>query len=336
MTTPTRPLVIAHRGASGYAPEHTLAAYFIAVQQGADYIEPDLVSTKDGVLIARHENELSETTDVPARTEFAGRKTVKTIDGRRVEGWFSEDFSLAEIKMLRVRERLPHLRPSNTRFDGHFAIPTLDEVLSMLRALESSGRPRIGVYPETKHPSYFRRLGLPLEDSLLRTLEQWGYHDKNAPVFIQSFEVGNLKTLRRQTDLKLVQLIDAGGAPFDVTVRGDSTTYAHLASVEGLHDVARYAHAIGVHKDLVIPRDAGNVMLAPTELVDNAHAFGLVVHVWTLRAENYFLPHNLQSSSNLADFGRLHEEIEAFARAGVDGFFSDHPDLCVRPPVVTC
>jgi glycerophosphoryl diester phosphodiesterase len=325
--------VIGHRGASGYAPEHTLTSYFIAVQQGADYIEPDLVSTKDGVLIARHENEISGTTNVAEHAEFAARKTTKTIDGKPVAGWFTEDFTLAEIKTLRARERLPQLRVSNTRFDGQFAIPTFDEILSMVRALErmrGPEMPRIGVYPETKHPSYFRSINLPLEGTLLRTLKRWGYRGKDAPIFIQSFEVSNLQALRKKTDLHLVQLMEASGAPFDFVARGDTRTYADLATAQGLREVAQYADAIGVDKSMVIPRDANNALLTPTSIVNDAHAAKLQVHVWTLRAENYFLPKDFQSGSDPAAQGDLVGEIAKYLATGIDGFFSDHPDLGVR------
>lgn len=330
---PDRPVVIGHRGASGYVPEHTLTAYFIALQQGADYIEPDLVSTQDGVLIARHENEISGTTDVALHPEFSNRKTKKTIDGREVEGWFTEDFTLAEIKTLRARERLPELRRDNSRFDGQFEVPTFDEILSMVRALErmrGPNTPRIGVYPETKHPSYFRSIDLALEGPLLRALKRWGYRGKDAPIFIQSFEVANLRQLRQKTQLPLVQLMEADGAPYDFIARGDNRTYADLATAEGLREVALYADAIGVDKRMVIPRDAKNASLGATALVNHAHTAGLKVHVWTMRAENYFLPAELQSSADPAAYGALDKEIELFLRAGIDGFFIDHPNIGAR------
>ncbi|HTE42391.1 MAG TPA: glycerophosphodiester phosphodiesterase [Steroidobacteraceae bacterium] len=329
----SRSIVIGHRGASGYVPEHTLTSYFIAVQQGADYIEPDLVSTKDGVLVARHENEIGGTTDVARHAEFASRKTTKTIDGKQIEGWFTEDFTLAELKTLRARERLPELRIGNTRFDGQFEIPTLDEILSLVRALErmrGPGEPRIGVYPETKHPSYFRSIDLPLEGGLLRTLKRWGYRGKDAPVFIQSFEVGNLQALRKKTQIHLVQLMEASGSPYDFIARGDRHGYADLASAQGLRDVALYADAIGVDKSMVIPVDANNTLLRPTSLVNDAHAAGLKVHIWTMRAENVYLPKQFGSADGPAALGNLDGEIGAFLAAGIDGFFSDQPDIGVR------
>jgi glycerophosphoryl diester phosphodiesterase len=332
VASPAPPIIIGHRGASGYVPEHTLSAYFIAAQQGADYIEPDLVSTKDGVLVARHENEISGTTDVASHPQFATRKTIKTIDGQRVEGWFTEDFTLAELKTLRARERLPQLRPANTRFDGQFEIPTFDEILSLVRALErmrGADLPRIGVYPETKHPSYFRSIDLPLEGALLRSLKRWGYRGADAPVFIQSFEVSNLQALRKKTRLPIVQLMEATSAPFDFVASGDKRTYADLATPEGLKEVARYATAIGVDKSMLLPRDANGALLAPTSLVSDAHAASLQVHAWTLRGENYFLPKDFQQGSDPAQLGNLEAEIKILLDLGLDGFFSDHPALAV-------
>jgi glycerophosphoryl diester phosphodiesterase len=329
--TPT-PVVIGHRGASGYVPEHTLTSYFIAVQQGADYIEPDLVSTKDGVLVARHENEIGGTTDVATRPEFHARKTTKTIDGQQIEGWFTEDFTLAELKTLRARERLPQLRAANTRFDGQFEIPTFDEILSLVRALERMrglSAPRIGIYPETKHPSYFRSIDLPLEGTLLRTLKRWGYRGADAPIFIQSFEVGNLQALRKKTQLPLVQLMEAKGAPYDFVARGDSRTYADLATPEGLKGVASYANAIGVDKNMLLLRDANGALTQTSSLVRDAHNAKLQVHAWTLRAENYFLPTNFQRGNDPTQHGDLTAEINALLELGIDGFFADHPALAV-------
>ncbi len=328
-----KPIVIGHRGASGYAPEHTLTSYFIAVQQGVDFIEPDLVSTKDGVLIARHENEIGGTTNVAEHPEFAERRTTKTIDGKSIEGWFTEDFTLEEIRTLRARERLPELRAGNTRFDGQFAIPTLDEILALVRALErmrGPAEPRIGVYPETKHPTYFRSIDLPLEGPLLRALKRWGYRGKDAPVFIQSFEVENLQALRKKTQIPLVQLMENKGAPYDFVARGDRRTYDDLASAEGLREVALYADAIGVDKSMVIPRGADNALLAPSALVNHAHAAGLKVHVWTMRAENQFLPAFFASNEKPESLGNLSGEIATFLTTEIDGFFCDHPDIGVK------
>ncbi len=335
-----RPLVIGHRGASGYVPEHTLTSYFIAIEQGADYAEPDLVMTRDGVLVARHENEIGGTTDVAGHPEFASRRTRKVIDGVEREGWFTEDFTLAELKTLRARERIPELRPANARFDGQFEIPTFDEILSMIRALDalraSAARP-IGVYPETKHPTYFDRLGLSMDRPLLQTLARHGYVGSGAPVLIQSFEVANLKRLRRRTQLPMVQLIEASGAPFDCVASREERTYADLISPTGLAEIATYADAIGPDKSLVIPRDSQNRLGSPTSLVRDAHAAGLAVHPWTFRAETPFLPRDFRSDADSqplearrSSHGDLMGELQAFLAAGIDGFFIDHPDIGVR------
>jgi glycerophosphoryl diester phosphodiesterase len=336
-----KPLVIAHRGASGYLPEHTLPAYFVAIEQGADYIEPDLVFTKDGVLVARHENEISGTTDVAERPEFAARRARKTIDGESVEGWFTEDFTLAELKTLRTRERLPELRPANRELDGAFEIPTFAEVLELVRSADEQraaaarerGLPRppgLGVYPETKHPSYFASLGLKFDQPLLATLRRFGYSRAADPVFIQSFEVTNLMALRKQTRLPLVQLLAPKGAPYDLVMKGDRRTYADLGTAEGLAGVARYANAIGPYKEMVVSRRADGSQGEPTALVQRARAAGLAVHVWTLRAENAFLPVDLRSSSNPAEKGDAAAELRTLLDAGINGVFADHPDVAVR------
>ena len=336
-----RPIVIAHRGASGEAPEHTLAAYHLAMEQGADYIEPDLVSTRDGVLIARHENEIGGTTDVAQHPEFAARRTRKLIDGVPVEGWFTEDFTLAEIKRLKARERIPELRPANVRLDAQLEVPTLAEILHLVRTYETEraaaalarGEPaplHIGVYPETKHPSYFAAAGLALEPPLLEALRQFGYAAAGAPVCIQSFEVGNLQALRGATPLMLVQLIEARGAPYDLAARGDPRTYGALTTPEGLAAIAGYADAIGVEKSLILPVGGNGALGEPTPLVENAHRAGLDVHAWTFRAENAFLPPALRSGSDRGAHGDLGAEIAAFLVAGIDGFFVDQPALGVR------
>jgi glycerophosphoryl diester phosphodiesterase len=311
--------VIAHRGASGYRPEHTLAAYELAIAQGADFIEPDLVATGDGVLIARHENEISGTTDVAAHPEFAGRRRTKVIDGAEVAGWFTEDFTLAEIKTLRARERLPFRCQEH---NGRFAIPTFDEVLALVRlAGEKTGR-TIGVYPETKHPSHFRALGLPLEEPLLAALEAAGYRGRTAAVFIQSFEVANLEALRQRTDLPLIQLLEAGGQPWDFRTMGDLRTYQDLATPAGLAEIAAYADGIGPDKRMIVPRGPDGRLAPPTSLVADAHAAGLRVHPWTFRADAAFLAPEYGGDGE--------QEIRQFFQLGVDGLFSDFPDLAVR------
>jgi glycerophosphoryl diester phosphodiesterase len=322
------PIVIGHRGASGYRPEHTLAAYKLAIDMGADYIEPDLVSTKDHVLVARHENEISGTTDVADHPEFADRKTTKTIDGVAVTGWFTEDFTLAELRTLRAKERLPDIRPANTAFDGLYQIPTFQQVISLAK------RRHVGIYPETKHPTYFRSIGLPLEGPLLATLRANGYRGPNAPVFIQSFEVGNLKQLSRKTRLPLVQLLDATGRPYDFVVSGDPRTYADLATPEGLAEIATYADGIGPNKNLIVPRDAQNRLTSPTTLVRDAHRAGLLVHPWTFRRENTFLPEDFRQGNPaspvyLQATGDFPAELRLFYKLGVDGLFSDNPDVAV-------
>lgn len=314
------PIIIAHRGASGERPEHTIASYARAIEQGADYIEPDLVLTRDGVLVARHENEISETTDVADRPEFADRKATRTIDGEKKTGWFTEDFTLAELKTLRAKERLPLLRTANRAFDGQFDIPTFEEIILLAKAKEKEAGRRIGIYPETKHPGYFAAIGLPHEAPLLALLAKYGYTAKDDPLFIQSFEVGNLKALRGKTKLRLIQLMAKDGGPAD----DPATSYAAMASPAGLKAVAAYADGIGVEKAMVIPRTLLGNLGEPTALVTHAHAAGLDVHVWTFRRENYFLPLAQRSGLNPAGHGDLAGEIRAYLEAGIDGFFSDN------------
>ena len=322
------PLVIGHRGASGYRPEHTIASYTLAIELGADYIEPDLVSTKDHVLVARHENDITETTDVAAHPEFADRKTTKTIDGVAHTGWFTEDFTLAELRTLRAKERLPDLRPANTAFDGLYQVPTFQEVIDLAK------RAGVGIYPETKHPTYFDSIGLSLEEPLLATLRANGLTGPRAKVFIQSFETANLKELNGRTRLPLVQLIDATGRPYDFVVSGDPRTYADLVTPAGLAEIATYADGIGPSKDLIVPRDSAGNLLEPTSLVRDAHREGLVVHPWTFRRENNFLPldfrqGNPASPEFLRAPGDLPAELRLFFRLGVDGVFSDNADVAV-------
>ena len=324
-----QPLVIGHRGASGYRPEHTLEAYRLAIRQGADFIEPDLVSTRDGVLVARHENEISGTTDVAAHPEFAGRKTTKTIDGVAVTGWFTEDFTLAELRTLRAKERLPQVRVTNTAFDGQFPIPTLQEVIDLARAESRRLGRTIGVYPETKHPSYFQSIGLALEEPLVRTLRANDLTRKTAPVIIQSFETANLRKLARMTNVRLAQLLDASGKPYDFVVSGDPRTYRDLVSPANLRWISTYADGIGANKNLLVPRDAAGRLLEPTTVVRDAHRAGLVVHAWTFRAENQFLAADHRIGADPNARGDITAEYELFFRLGLDGVFADQPDTAV-------
>ncbi|MBB2911370.1 glycerophosphoryl diester phosphodiesterase [Streptosporangium becharense] len=325
-TGPRVPIVIGHRGASAHRPEHTLLSYEAAIALGADYIEPDLVATGDHVLVARHENEISDTTDVASRPEFAGRRTTKTVDGRPVTGWFTEDFTLAELKTLRARERVPGLRPGNTAFDGLAEIPTFDEVVRLAR------RHGVGVYPETKHPGYFRSAGLPLEEPLLEVLARHGWSGHHDPVFIQSFETANLRELRKRTELPLIQLVAAAGAPHDWTAAGDPRTYDTMVTPEGLREVAEYADGIGVDTRRVVPTGPDGSLLPPTTLIRDAHRAGLMVHAWTIRNENSQLPVDFRLGDPASPaFPRATGDVmgwlEKLYRLGLDGVFADDPGM---------
>jgi glycerophosphoryl diester phosphodiesterase len=294
-------VVIAHRGASGERPEHTLEAYELAIEEGADYIEPDLVMTRDGVLVARHENEIGGTTDVAQHPEYASRRRTQVIDGETMTGWFTEDFTLSELKRLRACERLPELRPQNSRFDGRFAIPTFDEIMQLIMSAnrQTGGKRLIGVYPETKHPAHFSAIGLPLELAVLDTLRRYGYTEAGSPVFLQSFDPANLRQLRGMTELPLVQLLEQ--------------------DLGNLEEIAQYADAIGIAKALATPA-----------AVRAAHAVDLQVHVWTFRAENEFLPDDLKIGTAPGDHGNLDAEIRRFLDRDIDGFFVDFPAVGVR------
>ncbi len=307
------PIVIAHRGASGERPEHTLGSYERAIEQGADFIEPDLVPTKDDVLVARHENEISETTDVAAHPEFAARRTTKTIDGQKLTGWFVEDFTLAELKTLRAKERLPLLRPDNRQYDGKYEIPTLAEIIALAK------RHHVGIYPETKHPTYFASIGHPTDALLVQQLQAAGWNTPDAPVFIQSFEVENLKKIHAMTGIRLIQLVDKEGGPADRA----APSYAAMLTPEGLREIATYAFGIGPNKSMLWD---GKL---PTGLISAAHAAGLRVHPWTYRAENYFLPSAFRNGLNPRGHGDLDGEIKAALRRGLDGFFTDFPGIGV-------
>ena len=330
--------VTGHRGASALRPEHTLAAYQQAINDGADIIEPDLVATKDGVLVARHENDLSGTTNVATISAFAARKATKLIDGVPVTGWFTEDFTLAELKTLRAKERIPANRPANVAYDGQFEVPTLQEVIDLVKKESLSRNKVIGIYPETKHPTYFKAIGLPLEKRLVDQLVASGYRGKAAAVFIQSFEVANLKELRGMTEMRIVQLIDnpknapapngaVRNAPYDFVASGSKRTYADLVTPAGLKEIALYADVVSPYKEVIIPRTAANELGAATSFVTDAKAAGLKVHTWTLRPENPFLPVSLRRPdiSSPSQRGNAVAEIDAYLKAGIDGFFTDDP-----------
>lgn len=323
-------IVIGHRGASGYRPEHTLTSYELAARLGADFLEPDLVVTSDGVLVCRHEPEISETTNVADHPEFTVRKTTKMVDGVAVTGWFAEDFTLAELKALRAVERLPQIRQHNTLFNGRYEIPTFQELLDLRARLSAELRRRLGVYPETKHPTFFQQAGLPLEPRLLEILQRNQLNQPDAPVFVQSFEVTNLKQLR-QAGLRTpsVQLLAASGAPFDTIAAGTGPTYADLVTPEGLRAIARYAQGIGPDKLQVIPRKADGTLGSPTTLVTDAHRASLLVHPYTFRAENNFLPLDYQNTPVPADFGRAIDEQVTYLQTGLDGVFTDQADIGV-------
>ncbi|MEI2655512.1 MAG: glycerophosphodiester phosphodiesterase [Microthrixaceae bacterium] len=345
------PLVLGHRGATGYLPEHTLASYALAIEQGADFIEPDLVSTKDGVLVARHEVDITGTTDVADHPEFASRRTTKTIDGITSTGWFADDFTLAEIRTLRAVQRLG-FRPQ--QYNGLYKIPTFAEVIELAQAARRAKGRVVGVYPETKHPTYHQSVGLPLERKVVSVLQRYGWNHRSAPVFIQSFEVANLKFLNRLTSVRLVQLIDAndvrldgsidsdGYGPYDFVAAGDRRTYADLVTPAGLAEIATYADGLGPWKRYIIGGratdanrdgqaddvngdgavdDADRTATPPTSLLADAHAAGLFVHAYTWRNEARYL---------LADYGDdpVQEYIHFYC-LGVDGVFSDNPDTAI-------
>ncbi|MGH8922172.1 MAG: glycerophosphodiester phosphodiesterase [Actinomycetes bacterium] len=324
------PIVIGHRGASGYRPEHTLASYELAARLGADFIEPDLVVTSDGILVCRHEPEIGSTTDVADHPEFASRKTTKTLDGVAVEGWFAEDFTFAELKTLRAVERLPQVRQRNTLYNGRYEVPTFQEVLDLRVRLSDELRRTLGVCPETKHPTFFQQAGLALEPRLLEILRHNRLNRPDAPVLVQSFEVTNLKQLREAgLRTKTVQLLFTTGEPFDTTAAGSGPTYADLATLDGLRGIARYAQGIAPEKFQVIPPKADGTLGAPTTLVTDAHQAGLVVYPYTFRAENVFLPVDYQTSAVPTDYGRAIKEQITYLRAGLDGLFTDQADIAV-------
>ncbi|WP_116204216.1 glycerophosphodiester phosphodiesterase [Amycolatopsis circi] len=324
------PVIVGHRGAPGYRPEHTLASYELAWRMGVDYVDVDLVPTKDGQLVARHEPEIGGTTDVAAHPEFASRKTTKVIDGTKMTGWFTEDFTLAELKTLYAKERIPQNRPNNQLYDGRYRIATYQEVLDLTRRLGHELHRTLGTYPEVKHSTYFSSIGNPTEPKLVSILNRNGLNRPNAPVIIQSFEVSNLQELHKQVRVPLLQLTEAKGAPADFIAKGDKRTYADLVTPAGLREIAKYAKYLGPEKGQIIPRDAQDNLGKPTTLIADAHRAGLEVQPYTFRNENPFLPANLRSSASPSAFGNVFAEEAAFLKAGVDGFFADQPDTALE------
>ena len=310
------PIIIAHRGSSGERPEHTLAAYELAIDQGADYIEPDLVVTKDLVLVARHETELSDTTDVATREEFEDRRRTKDIEGRMVSGWFTEDFTLAELRTLRVKERMPAIRPANARFDGLWQVPTFEEIVKLVRAKQAETGRTIGLYPELKHPTLLlEQEGIDTVDLLVRDLKRFGLDKATSPVFVQIFEVRPLQRLNQLIDTPLILLISSEGGPYDEP----SLRWTDLMSPSGLAEVAQYADGIGPFLGHVVAADGTS-----TSLVADAHAAGLKVHPWTLRKENGFLPASLRTPGGPATDGDWRKLFRAAIASGADGFFTDN------------
>jgi glycerophosphoryl diester phosphodiesterase len=324
-----RPIVIGHRGSPAYRPEHTAGSYLLAIERGADYIEPDLVFTKDGELVVRHEPDITGTTDVAAHPEFASRKRTVTIDGTPTTGWFTFDFTLAELKTLRAIERLPDVRPQNTALNGIWEVPTFQEVIDIAKAHD------VGIYPETKHPTFFASLGFVHDRPMLDTLRRNGLDRPGAKVFIQSFEVSNLQRLNRETRLPLIQLIDSHGAPADFVAAGDPRTYDDLVTPAGLRQIARYADGIGPDRSRIVSNDfAGTDLGAPTTLVRDAHRVGLLLHPFTFRPENSFLANDFRvGNPTSAEFPRARgdepAQLELYYRLGVDGLFADNADTAV-------
>lgn len=325
------PVVIGHRGACGYIPEHTLASYALAARMGADYLEPDLVPTRDGVLVARHENRIDDTTDVAAHPELADRRTTKVVDGVEVSGWFTEDLTLAELRTLRARERLPQLRPASTAHDGLFQVPTLEDVLRLRVELSAELGREVGIYPETKHPTYFAELRLPLEQPLVAALEQHGLNRPDAPVVVQSFELANLGELREELGLRTptVFLLSPDGTPADSLARDDGRRdYAWFTRRAGLAElVAAGVTAIGPELTMVLGPGPDGEVGADTGLVRRAHDAGLAVHAYTFRAENAYLYADFRRGEDPVAHGDLQGQVHTFLALGVDGFFTDHPDL---------
>ncbi|MGY0459711.1 glycerophosphodiester phosphodiesterase [Kitasatospora sp. cg17-2] len=324
------PLIVGHRGAPGYRPEHTLGSYDLALRLGADVIEPDLVPTKDGQLVVRHENNIAETTDVADRTEFANRRATKTIDGVTQTGWFTEDFTLAELRTLRAKERLPQQRQRNTLYDGRWAIPTFREVADFARKRGRELGRDVWVYPETKHPSYFRSIGLPLEERLADELRRTGLAGRNGRAILQSFEPSSLQRLAKLVDNpKIFLLSGPTSQPYDFVLSGDKRTVADLVKPENLRWIATFAHGIGPTTTLIAPVDATGKLLPPTTLVRDAHAANLLLHPYTVRNENAFLPLDYRRGTDPNAYGDAIGWAKYLYELGVDGFFTDQTDTSV-------
>ncbi len=326
-------MIVAHRGASGYRPEHTLVAYELAVAMGADYIEPDLVMTKDQVLVVRHEPEISGTTDVAEHHEFAGRKTTKRLDGQELTGWFAEDFTLAELKTLRAKERLPQVRPQNTRYDGRYQVPTYEEVLALREKLSKKHGRTIGVIPEIKHSTYFHAAGLDPEKPFLDLTSMYGLNRRTAPMWLQSFEVSNLKAVRTMGYEANSTFLAGNGrldGPYDLICQGDTRRYSYWMSPKGLTELTRYVDGISPPKDLILPAQADGTLGRPTSLVSDAHRLGLKVIPWTFRNENMFMAKNFWSGTNPVDYGNAIAEQVAYLKTGIDALFTDNPDTGVE------
>lgn len=326
-----KPTIIGHRGSSGYRPEHTFGSYDLALDLGADIVEAgDLVPTRDGHLVCRHEPEIGGTTNVADHPEFADRRTTKTLDGVPTTGWFTEDFTLAELKTLRAVERIPANRPHNTLYNGRWEIPTFEEVLKWQDEQTRKRGKQVWIYPETKHPTYFRRLGLGLEERVAKLLRKHGKDKRNSPVILQSFEPTSIQRLNTLVDNPLVVLLSAANTqPYDFVATGDPRTVADLITPKGLREIAGYAQGIGPTLDLVIPKDANGDLTKPSTLVADAHKVGLILHPYTMRNENPFLPPAFRKGSAADAYGNVFPVFQAYFETGIDGVFTDNADTAL-------
>ncbi|MEV5387090.1 glycerophosphodiester phosphodiesterase [Streptomyces sp. NPDC052721] len=322
------PTIIGHRGASGYRPEHTFGSYDLALDLGADVVEAgDLVPTKDGHLVCRHEPEIGGTTDVASHPEFADRRTTKVLDGVPTTGWFTEDFTLAELKTLRAVERIPANRPHNTLYNGRWEIPTFEEVLHWQDEQTRKRGRQVWIYPETKHPTYFRKLGLGLEERVAKLLRTYGKDGRNSPVILQSFEPSSIQRLNRLVDNPLVVLLSsANSRPYDFVEANDPRTVADLITPKGLREIAGYAQGIGPTLDLIIPKKADGTLAEPTTLVSDAHKAGLILHPYTMRNENPFLPAEYRKGTAADAYGDVFGAFQRYFATGIDGVFTDNAD----------